>query len=196
MTSIPEHAPHRNVDKLILDAGLTTAIVSPPTIYGLGRGPSNQRGHQIYELSRCTIERKHGIMVGDGRTMWPNIHIYDLSDLYLRLVEEATKDGGSATWGAQGYYFAVDGEHVWGAVAKGIAAAAKKQGLIPTDEVVSLSPEEANKVTKWGSALWGANSRARAIRARKVLGWAPKENSLEEEIPKAVAQEAQRMQLS
>ncbi|EON65639.1 hypothetical protein W97_04878 [Coniosporium apollinis CBS 100218] len=196
VTSIPERAPHRNVDKLILDAGLKTAIVSPPTIYGLGRGPGNQRGHQIYELSRCTLEQKHGIMVGEGQTYWPNVHVYDLSDLYLRLVEEAARDVGSATWGAQGYYFAVSGEHVWGAVAKNIAAAAKKQGLISTDEVVSVSPEEANGLTRWGSALWGANSRAQAIRARKVLGWDPKQISLEEEIPKAVAQEAERMGLA
>ncbi|KAL8879153.1 MAG: hypothetical protein Q9198_003185, partial [Flavoplaca austrocitrina] len=55
VTSIPDFAPHRNVDKIILASGsknVKSAIVSPPTIYGKGRGPGNQRSHQLPELSR------------------------------------------------------------------------------------------------------------------------------------------------
>lgn len=51
-------------------------------------------------------------------------------------------------------------------------------------------------MTPWGAVLWGANSRCKAIRARKLLGWAPKERSLEDELPDIVASEVQRLKLS
>lgn len=200
-TSLPEFAPHRAVDKLVLAAGteneskIKTAIVCPPTIYGRGRGPGNQRGHQIYELSRCILEKKTGIQVGAGKTYWPNIHVFDLSDCYVKLVEAAVDRGGSATWGKEGYYFTENGEHVWGEVSKAIASAAQKQGLIPSDDVITVSAEEADKLTPHGSVLWGANSRCKAIRARKVLAWSPEQQSLISEIPEAVKSEASRLGL-
>jgi len=49
VTSLPDNAAHRNVDKIFLEAGknesgpVHTAIVCPPTIYGVGRGPGNKR---------------------------------------------------------------------------------------------------------------------------------------------------------
>ena len=195
VTSLPDFAPHRVVDKIIIEAdgpNLKTAIVCPPTIYGTGRGPDNQRGHQLYELARCTLETKHGLQVGAGETFWPNVHVYDMSKVYLKLVEAAVQGGGKATWGKEGYYFTENGEHVWGKVAKAVASAAHKQGLIPSDDVVKVSNEEANQITKWGAVVWGANSRCRAIRARKILAWSPKERSLDDEIPDAVGSEARR----
>lgn len=200
-TSLPEFAPHRAVDKLVLAAGteneskIKTAIVCPPTIYGRGRGPGNQRGHQIYELSRCILEKKIGIQVGAGKTYWPNIHVFDLSDCYVKLVEAAVDRGSSATWGKEGYYFTENGEHVWGEVSKLIASAAQKQRLIPSNDVITVSAEEADKLTPHGSALWGANSRCKAIRARKVLAWSPEQQSLVSEIPEAVKSEASRLGL-
>ena len=72
VTSIPDYAPHRKVDKIVLAAGdessstVKTAIVCPPTIYGQGRGPGNQRGDQIYHLARAIMEDKQGFQVGAG----------------------------------------------------------------------------------------------------------------------------------
>lgn len=199
MTSLPDHAPHRIVDKIVIDAGtahadkVKTAIVCPPTIYGLGRGPDNQRSHQVPELSRATIEQGHGIQVGAGKTYWTSVHVQDLSQCYLKLVEAAINGGKPATWGAEGYYFTENGDIVWGQVSKWVAAAAEKQGLVQDDKVVSYSKDEANKLTTWGSALWGANSRARAIRARKLLGWEPTMPSLEADVPRTVEVEAKRL---
>ncbi|KAI7522723.1 NAD(P)-binding protein, partial [Hortaea werneckii] len=116
VTSLPDFAPHRNVDKIVLQAGtehqdrVKTAIVSPPTIYGPGRGPGNKRSHQVPELARSTLERGAGLKVGAGKTFWGDVHVHDLSDLYLKLVEEAAAGGSTAewpgkpaTWGAEGY---------------------------------------------------------------------------------------------
>lgn len=201
VTSLLEHAPHRNVDQLVLAAAskdvtkIKTAIVCPPTIYGTGRGPAKQRGQQLYELSRCTLERKKGLKVGAGRAYWTNIHLHDLSNLFLKLVEAAVDNGKDASWGPDGYYFAENGEHIWGEVSQAVAAAAHELGLIPSDEVEPLSAESANELTPYGSVVWGANSRCRAIRARKTLGWKPSGSSLKDEIPIIVKGEAARLGL-
>lgn len=199
VTNLPDHAPHRVVDKIVLEAGtkhadtVKTAIVCPPTIYGQGRGPDNQRSHQVPELSRASLEQGHGIMVGEGKTYWTSVHVHDLSDCFLKLVEAAMNGGKPATWGPEGYYFTENGDIVWGEVSQWVADAAKKQGAIEDDKVVSLSKDQASKMTPMGAALWGANSRARAIRARKLLGWSPKGESLKDNVPKTVEIEARSL---
>ena len=78
-----------------------------------------------------------------------------------------------------------------------MAKAAHKQGLLPSDEVVSISEKEADGLTWWGSALWGANSRCHAIRARKLLGWSPKKGTkdLDADISEVVSAEAKSLGL-
>ena len=208
VTSLPDEAPHRVTDKLVIAAGsdhgdkIKTAIVCPGVIYGPGRGPDNKRSHQVPELARVTLEKGHGVKVLAGKTLWNNIHVHDLSDLYLKLVENAAAGGSlaewpgkPALWGAEGYYFCENGEHVWGEVSQWVATEAYKQGLIKTDEVKSLSAEEAGEVTRFGQALWGCNSRARAKRAREVLNWKPANPELKDEIKATVEVEARRLEI-
>lgn len=196
VVSIPDIAPHRSVDKIVL-AGSTkygsnvkTAIVCPPCIYGKGRGMGNRRSMQIYDLAKAILSKKQGIQVGRGETYWNNVHIRDLSDLYLKLVEAAATSAGNAFWNNQGYYFTENGEHVWGEISHKIASEAYKQGLLPSDDVISVTGKEADQLSAHASLLWGGNSRASAIRARKLLGWRPKERSIEDEIPEVVSSEA------
>ena len=196
---MPNTAPHSKVDKIILEADGTrvrTAIVCPPTIYGTARGPGSQRGHQMYELARCTFEKGHGIQVEAGQARWTNIHVFDLSKCFLKLVESANAGGSGATWGKEGYYFTENGEHIWGEMSILVAHEAFKQGLIPSDKVSSISSEEANKLSRAGAILWGANSRGRAVRAREVLGWKPTEIDMMTAIPDIVACEARTLGLT
>lgn len=55
-----------------------------------------------------------------------------------------------------------------------------------------LDKSTSDKVLPHGSILFGTNARSNARRASEVLRWKPKEESLEVEIPRAVAEEAQR----
>lgn len=176
--------------------------VCPPTIYGPGRGPGNKRSHQVPELARCTLEQGHGIKVNAGKTIWTHVHVQDLSDVYLKLVENAASGGSlaewpgkPAMWGADGYYFTEVGEHVWGEVSQWIATEAKNLGLLKTDEVKSISADEASKLTGFGQAIWGANSRGQAKRAREILDWKPRRPSLRDEIKATVELEAKRLEL-
>ncbi|KAK3676183.1 hypothetical protein LTR78_003933 [Recurvomyces mirabilis] len=206
VTSLPDEASHRNVDKIVLAAGtnhsdrIKTAIVCPPTIYGPGRGPGNQISHQLPELCRATLQKGHGVKVGTGKTYWGNVHVHDLSDLYLKLVEEAAHGGSTADWpgkpaiwGAEGYYFCENGEHVWGDISELVATEAYKQGLIKERDVKSIGKDEANGLTAHGAALWGANSRARAKRARATLRWDPKGYSLKEDVKPSLQEQAKRL---
>lgn len=206
VTSLPDDALHRKIDKIVLEAGtkhsdrIKTAIVCPPTIYGIGRGPDNQRSIQLPTLCAGTLDLGHAIKVNEGKSYWGNVHVFDLSDLYLKLVEQAAAGGQTAnwagkppTWGPEGYYFAENGEHVWGEVSQWVADEGKKQGLLDSNEVKSLSAEEAAKVSSIGPALWGADSRARAKRARAILGWKPSAPSFKDTVGEALEFEAKRM---
>ena len=73
------------------------AIVCPPTIYGPRRGPDIQRSIQAYELAKVTLKRGKGFQVEGGHNLWTMVHVQDLSNVYLRLVEEAVKGGRNAT---------------------------------------------------------------------------------------------------
>lgn len=84
----------------------------PPTIYGTGRGEGNTRSIQLPDLAKGFLQKGHGFQVGVGESYWTNVHVRDLSKIYLKLVEDAASGGKGATWGAEGYYFAEGGEHV------------------------------------------------------------------------------------
>ncbi|KAF1957570.1 NAD dependent epimerase/dehydratase family protein [Byssothecium circinans] len=203
VTSLPEHWPHRNVDKIVLDASkknpgkVFTAIVAPPCIYGPGRGPDNQRSIQAPDLTKSTLQRGKGFQVGEGKNIWHEVHVQDLSNVFLGLVTSALQpDGGKATWNEQGYYFAESGEFVWGDISRAVAKAAADRKLIADAEVESVGLEEADKLRQWGSFLWGTNSRGKAIRARKLLGWEPKQKKLVDILDDLVILEARALGLA
>ena len=122
----------------------------PPTIYGPGRGPDNQRSIQAYELAKVTLKRGKGFQAEGEQNLWTMVHVRDLSNVCLRLVEEG---GGDATWGPEGHYFAENGGFVWGDVAKAIAKNAHKKKLIPIAEIENVTLEEADKLVSHGSYL-------------------------------------------
>ncbi|KZF22807.1 NAD(P)-binding protein [Xylona heveae TC161] len=196
ITSLPDFAPHRDVDKVVLEAGtvdadrVKTAIVCPPTIYGQGRGPGNQRSIQVYWLTENSLKRKQVFQVGPGTAVWNNVHVYDLSNVYSELFDAAIQRTDNVPWGKEAYYFAENGEHTWKEISDKIASIAYKKGLVTSDKVEQLSTEEANAIHPFGAILWGSNSRGKARRARELLGWSPKERSLEKELPEVVESEA------
>jgi nucleoside-diphosphate-sugar epimerase len=202
LTSLPDSAFHRDVDKVVLSAGTThpgvvkTAIVCPPTIYGTGRGPENQRSRQVYDLVSMTLERGKAPQLGAGLTEWDNVHVYDLSDLFVLLVEAAVannSDMDAELWGEKGYFLVENGHHVWGEVSKQIGQAALKAGYISSAEVQPMSAKEAKDAAGLTALSWGLNSKGYAKRARKYLGWKPKGRNLDTEIPDIVESEAKRL---
>jgi nucleoside-diphosphate-sugar epimerase len=199
VTSMPDSALHRHVDKAVLKLSsanpqvVKTAIVCPPTIYGPGRGPDNQRSVQAYIAAKATLQRKQGFLPLKGDNVWHGVHVHDLSNLYLLLGEAAAIGGGKATWNENGYYFAENGSFTWKSILERIAQIAKEKGLIGSDETPSLTADELAVLHPYGLYLLASNSRGRAVRAGNVLGWKAEGRSLQDELPTIVEGEARAL---
>ncbi|KAJ3542386.1 hypothetical protein NM208_g4124 [Fusarium decemcellulare] len=199
--SLIKHHPSRAVDNYMLSVAsdtphVRTAVVIPPIIYGQGRGPVNKRSIQIPELAKATLQRRKGLQVGPGLSRWGNVHIQDLSQLILRLVEKAVRGvDDDKIWGANGIYFTGVGELSFGEISRRITAAAYDLKLLSSREIDQINGAEADRLLPHGSVLYGTNARARGYKAEKVIGWTPQKESLEDEIPRVVAEEARSLNL-
>lgn len=134
-------------------------------------------------------------VVGQGKARWNNIHVADLSDVYLALIEKAVAlDKSDELWGPKGYILTENGEHVWTDLAHVVAKEAAKKGYIKQNPQESdLSKDEAIKAAGFEAVSWGLNSRGKAERARKYLNWKPSRNSIEDEVPTIVEEEHKRL---
>lgn len=203
LTGLPDHAFHRNVDKIVLEAAskhpdtIKLALVCPPTIYGNGRGPVSGRGRQTYELAKFILEKQYVPIIGGGKARWNNIHVADLSDVYLLLAEAAAAGKDTqGLWGGDVYYLTENGEHVWGELAKLIGKRAHALGFTGELKEDSLSKDAAIEAAGFEAVSWGWNSRGKAERARKLLGWKPSRCSIEEEVDEILKREHERLQSS
>jgi len=172
----PMKQARRNIDLMVLGAaarGVRSVVICPSNIYGLGRGLKAD-SVQIPFLAANAREQGVVQIVGAGLNVWSNVHLDDVVDLYLLALAKAP---------AGAFYFAENGEASFGEIA---AAIARRLGL---RGVESLPPEEAAR--RWGEAKayfsLGSNSRVRATRARRELGWSPRHASvldwIAEELP-------------
>lgn len=133
-------------------------------------------------------------IIGKGKARWNNIHLADLSNVYLQLVNAAvSKKLDAELWGPKGYYLTENGEHIWGDLSRSIAHKAADLGYISDPKEKGLEKDAAMEQAGFEAVSWGLNSRAKSERARKLLGWQPKEQSIEDEIPNILNQEKERL---
>jgi len=199
LTSQPDRAAHRNVDKIVLAASsdkVKTAIVCPPTIFGVGQGPDNTRSVQIYRATEAFLKRGKAFKVGKGENIWHQVHVADLSKLYLLLGEAALNNGSPATWNDEGYYLAENGPFVWGDVLQEIANVAHKKGLLQDSTAESLPPMDSDSFLRNARYSIGTNSRGVSIRGKRLLGWKPVQGDVMEELPEAVDSESRLLKLT
>jgi hypothetical protein len=74
ITSFDESHIHRVTDAAVIASGeqlgIPTAIVTPCTIYGVGKGPINKRSSQVPILTEETLKRSRPFTVGAGNNYW------------------------------------------------------------------------------------------------------------------------------
>lgn len=159
----PGRAARVAINELVLASaarGVRAAVIAPALIYGEGRGLHRQ-SIQVPALER--VARRSGVArhVGRGENIWSNVHIDDLTDLYLRILERAPPGA---------FYYAENGET---SMRELCAAISRRLGYGGRTEPMSL----AEAIAEWGEGAarysYGSNSRVRAVRARRELGWAP-----------------------
>ncbi|KAK5663777.1 hypothetical protein OQA88_4208 [Cercophora sp. LCS_1] len=197
LITLPMSAMHRDVDTIVLDHNhlgnhIKTAIVAPCTIYGKGRGPVNTLTQQIPNLARYVFKNGFAPVVGPpGLTEWDNVHIHDVSSLFVAIVGAALdpkKSKDPELFGLKAYYFCENGKpHVWAKVAAAVAQEAVNQGYLKEAVCKTVGPDDVTDSTL------GRNSKSVASRARKYLAWDAKNGAnLEGEIEgivKAVAEQ-------
>lgn len=162
----PLKQARRDLDLAVLKAaenGTRSIVICPSLIYGVGKG-LNPDSVQIPFLAKNAREQGAVQLVGQGLNTWSNVHIDDVADLYIRAVEKAPPGA---------FYFAENGEASFGEIGEAIG---QRLGLT---RIEHLPADVA--VERWGEAkalyTLGSNSRVRAKRARRELGWDPRHSS-------------------
>jgi nucleoside-diphosphate-sugar epimerase len=169
---LPGKAARVAIDRLVLAAandGVRAVVICPTMIYGRGRGV-HADSVQVPRL--IALARKHGVPrhVGPGENIWSNVHIDDVVSLYLLALEKAPPGA---------FYYAENGENAYRQIAEAIGrmlGLGSRTAPMPIDEAVAELGESGAQFS------FGSNSRVRAVRARRELGWSPRGRGLIEEI--------------
>jgi nucleoside-diphosphate-sugar epimerase len=168
---LPERMLRVAIDRAVLTGArknIRSVVIRPSLIYGRGHG-LNPNSVQVPNL--IALAKKHGVArhVGRGLNVWSHVHLDDLVDLYLLALAHAP---------AGSLFYAENGEAQWKLLASAIGRLLGFGG-----ETKDWPMEEA--VREWGvNAItsYGSNSRVSALKARKMLGWAPKGPALLDDV--------------
>jgi len=180
-SSLPEHSMEGKVTRVAIDrevlhasgSGIRASVICPTMVYGEGQGP-HKESIQIPLLLRHA--RQTGIVkyIGEGLNRWSNVHIGDLAEVYLLVLQHPD---------ASGFYFAENGEESLRNIVERLAQ------LLSLSAAQSIGIEEA--IALWGlePAVYalGSNSRVIATDARTQLGWSPRHDLLMEDLVREVS---------
>jgi nucleoside-diphosphate-sugar epimerase len=145
-------------EQRVLESGLKASIVQPGIVYGRGSGIPAM-------LVAAAAEDDTLSLIGSGDQHWTTVHVEDLADLYLRVLERAP--GGKA-------YVGVSGDN----------PTVRELGEALTPTVVPESDEATlARLGAFGEALL-LDQQASGERAKSELEWAPSRPSLVELLAK------------
>lgn len=145
--------------------GVRAIVISPSLIYGEGRG-LHRDSIQVPRL--VALAKKSGIArhVGPGENRWANVHIDDLVELYLHALDKAP--AGAAYWGENGE---CSMRRLCEAISRALGWDGRTQPMSKQESIAEFGEGPA-------AYTYGSNSRVRATRARRELGWQPRHDSL------------------
>ncbi|KAG6841359.1 hypothetical protein C0991_011902 [Blastosporella zonata] len=171
--AIPADYVHRSCDTVISAAGaagdIRSYIVMPPLIYGRGTGPFHRTSVQLPALIRSALKLGQACHYGKGIPWWNGVHVQDLTNVYLILLDDALSANPVAPHGADGFYFCPTDRQF----AQEIGTRLHSHGAIPTAEVRTFTEAEAiDALGTWAGFAYGSNSRSKANKLFK-LGWKP-----------------------
>ena len=157
-----EKAARHAIDERVSAAaqeGVRSVVICNSMIYGIGLGMQRDSA-QIPLLAALARESGAVRVIGKGLNRWSNVHIEDVADLYLLAVQ-------SAPPGA--FYFAENGEASLAEIGAAIARRLEMPVLAGWDIA------DAARVLGHARAHFSlaSNSRVKAVRARREIGWAP-----------------------
>ncbi|WVF66410.1 hypothetical protein IAT40_001150 [Kwoniella sp. CBS 6097] len=187
--ALPKEAFFHSGDSIVARAaerGIISAyIVMSPTVYGQGTGPGNKLSLQIPAYVRYAKRTGQAAFIGKGENIWGNVHIQDLSDLYLLLLKHSLSFPVStkATEGSHGWsnliYAGLD-QHTWGPIVTLIGDLLHARGEVRHRGAISLEDGQGDLY------MFGTNSFMEVSQKAKALGWKQRGPNLTEAIKLAL----------
>lgn len=197
--SLRPSAPHREIDLTILEtrqklgSKAKIALMIPPLIYGTSHG---RLTIQLPTLTRWALKHGYPAHVGEGKSVWSNIHVRDLARGFVTILHHLESQPASGE--SNPYFFCEnsgDDEPSWGEMVRVIGAALHEAGRIEDPTPKPMPKETYGDVfgPEFTGPVVGMNSRSRAVRLRE-LGWVPREKGwreslLEDELPVLLAED-------
>ncbi|KAJ9607059.1 hypothetical protein H2200_008131 [Cladophialophora chaetospira] len=197
--SIPDDAPHREIDLAIIrarkDLGVAAKviIIFPTLVYGVGKH-IRRLSIQLPTMTRFALKHGFAPVIGKGESVRCNIHVQDLVRAYMLILhwmetspaEEVLKNP---------YFFCENGQEMFwkdaaGEIGKQLHAAGRIKDPVPKP----VPPElYGDLFGPFSPTTVGANSRSRADRLRE-MGWTPTEKNVlatfrDDELPILLAEE-------
>ncbi|HLN29931.1 MAG TPA: NAD-dependent epimerase/dehydratase family protein [Gemmataceae bacterium] len=154
---------NRHVRQAAIEKGVRSIVICPAMIYGTGRGPQPD-SDQLPKLIALSKQVGAGVYFGKGLNRYSNVHIDDLVDLYLLVIEKAP--GGS-------FFFAENGNNSFKELAEMMSTVLGFGGRtvsLPVEDVIRQYGEAARLGVASNSFVVAANARR--------LGWSPKAPAL------------------
>lgn len=203
--ALPDSAPHREIDLVIVNARkelasqAEIAIMIPPIIYGVSRR-EQRLSIQLPTNVRYSIKHGYAGQIGKGLAVWNHVHVRDLACGYLTLLHHLEQASASSTSKiGSPYFFCENGEELtWGECAAEIGRILHEAGRLPEPTPKTIPPQNYGDVfAHYSGAVLGSNARNRATLLRK-LGWFPREKNTfaslkEDEIPLILQEEGEFM---
>ncbi len=171
VVTLPQRQGRADLCRHVLDSaadGVVSSVIHPTMVYGRGTG-LNPNSAQIPMMIRAARKRGAGVVVGKGENRWSNVHIEDLADLFVLVLEKG--EAGRS-------YYAEHGEQSMLDIASSIA---RLLGFPDSIEHLTIEEAEQEYGEFWVLSSLGANSRVRATNAAK-LGWSPHHRPLPDDI--------------
>lgn len=161
--------PHEQLALELAKEGIRAVVVRPGIVYGGGRGgiPASFFGTALKQGAAQTV--------GEGANHWPLVHVDDLAELYVRLVERAP---------AGSIFHATDAStHTAREIAEAASRAAGKDGkvtAVPVDKARSTMGPFADALA--------LDQKVSSEKARTELDWRPRHEDFVAEAPQLFAQ--------
>ncbi|KZV67791.1 NAD(P)-binding protein [Peniophora sp. CONT] len=186
MKNIDPAAMHGPVDTAILKAGeegyVTNFTICPVNIVGPGSGPIRVPSQFVKLLVSFLLQYKQPTYPGEGSSRYNYVHIDDLLDLYMRVLDVIATGKQVDASSYTRFHIGDDSEVDTKTAASIYGAELARLGLLSSADLGSVPVEKVDP----SMSVLAHDVRVRGDRGRTVLGWKPRRVDLHDTVAEDV----------